>query len=82
MSRRSSENTRQIALKIPEAWLSRVDAMVPIMCRPGVLVTRTDVIRAAIARGLDALETEGRFDDADPDGPDDLGDRSATDGEA
>jgi hypothetical protein len=60
MPRPPSENTTQIALRIPDDWIARADALIPWITRPGISATRTDVLRAAIARGLDALEADRR----------------------
>ena len=53
---RPKTDTLQLAVRIPRAWLSRLDALVPKIAQPGVQTTRTDAIRAALARGLYALE--------------------------
>jgi hypothetical protein len=55
---RAKSDSVQLAVRIPEPWLTRLDALVPWIARPGVATTRTDAIRAALARGLDALEAE------------------------
>jgi hypothetical protein len=56
--RQKNENTTQLAVRLPEAWLARLDSLIPWLAKPGVATTRTDAIRAALARGLDALEAE------------------------
>lgn len=58
MARPPSENSTQIAIRMPDEWLTRADTLIPWITRPGIAATRTDVIRAAIARGLAALEAE------------------------
>lgn len=58
MPRPPSENATQIAIRIPDEWLKRADALIPLITRPGISATRTDVVRAALARGLDVLEAE------------------------
>ena len=60
MPRKPSENTSQVALRLPEAWLERCDALAPALSIPGISATRTDVLRAAIARGLDELEADAK----------------------
>ena len=60
MPRAPTENSIQIAVRVPPAWLERADALAPTIARPGIAATRTDVLRAALARGLDALEQELR----------------------
>ncbi len=56
--RKSSDNTTQIALRVPDAWLERCDALLSWISRPGINTTRTDIMRAALAHGLEALEQE------------------------
>lgn len=58
MGRHKTENTTQIAVRLPEDWLARLDALIPWLARPGVATTRTDAIRAAIAEGLVSLEAK------------------------
>jgi hypothetical protein len=56
MPRPKSENAFQVAFKIPTEWTERADAIAAKLSQPGVTVTRTDALRAALARGLDDLE--------------------------
>jgi len=59
MPRPQSENTTQIAFKIPDGWLERADVLASALSRPGIsIVTRTEILRAALGRGLSALEEE------------------------
>ena len=58
MPRAPSENISQVVIRIPEAWVERADELIAWIARPGVAATRTDVLRAALAKGLDALEVE------------------------
>ena len=55
-----SGNDEQVALRLPKEWTERADRLREsgVIAAPGVGVTRSDVLRAAISRGLDALETE------------------------
>jgi hypothetical protein len=55
---RPKTDTLQLAVRIPRAWLARLDALIPKIAQAGVQTTRTDAIRAALARGLDALEEQ------------------------
>jgi hypothetical protein len=55
---RPKTDTLQLAVRIPRAWLARLDALVPKIAQAGVQTTRTDAIRAALAKGLDALEAQ------------------------
>jgi hypothetical protein len=59
MPRPQSENSEQVAFKIPETWLERADALATALSRPGISnVTRTEILRAALGRGLAVLEEE------------------------
>jgi hypothetical protein len=58
MPRPKSENVFQVAFKIPKAWTERADAIAAKLSRPGVTLTRTDALRAALARGLEDLESD------------------------
>jgi|HubBroStandDraft_1064217.scaffolds.fasta_scaffold428071_1 hypothetical protein len=55
---RPKTDTLQLAVRIPRAWLSRLDALIPKIAQAGVQTTRTDAIRAALAKGIDALEAQ------------------------
>lgn len=56
--RATSPNEQQIAIRVPNAWVKRASALVSQVAQPGMNVTRTDVFRVAIARGLEAMEAE------------------------
>lgn len=56
MPRKKSDNEHQVALRIPKAWIERAQALTSRIASPGVYITRTDVLRAAIALGLEQLE--------------------------
>jgi hypothetical protein len=59
MARPLSENTTQVAFKIPEEWIERADKLAKALSRPGIsTVTKTEVLRAAMGVGLVALEEE------------------------
>jgi len=60
MPRQKSGNDEQVALRLPKDWTDRADSLRDrgVVAERGVVVTRSDVLRAAIARGLDALERE------------------------
>jgi hypothetical protein len=64
--RSKTENTTQLAVRIPETWLSRLDGLIPWLAKPGVAATRTDAIRAVMARGLDAYEEERASESRQP----------------
>ena len=65
---RAKTDTLQLAVRIPREWLARLDALVPKIAQAGVQTTRTDAIRAALAKGLDALETQLGHAAQDPPG--------------
>jgi hypothetical protein len=53
------EKTVQMAVRIPESWLARADRLAKrLTMTPDIPVNRTAVIRAAMSRGLDAMEAE------------------------
>lgn len=47
-------------VRIPDEWLPRLDALATALerSRPGVALARPDVLRVALAKGLEALELE------------------------
>ncbi|MBI2391515.1 MAG: hypothetical protein HYV09_18135 [Deltaproteobacteria bacterium] len=57
---RPPSDTVQIAIRVPSDWLDRADKLIPRVARAGVAATRTDVFRAAIAKGFDAFDAEAR----------------------
>jgi hypothetical protein len=60
MPRPQSENTFQVAFKIPEEWVKLADDVAEARSQPGVPWNRTDALRAALVRGLEALRAETR----------------------
>jgi hypothetical protein len=56
VGRKKTENTDQLVVRVPRALRDRLEALIPQMAQPGVSITMTDVIRAAIWRGVEALE--------------------------
>jgi hypothetical protein len=57
MPRPLSENTTQVAFKIPDEWLERAEILARALSGIAT-VTKTEVLRAALGRGLDVLEEE------------------------
>jgi hypothetical protein len=55
---KSPEERRQVSVNIPAAWVDRIAALADRLSpEPGIAkVTSSDVLRMAIARGLDTLE--------------------------
>jgi hypothetical protein len=56
--RPKSANVVQVTVLIPEEVSDRAEALGERMAPPGVTLSRAEVLRAAILRGLDALEGE------------------------
>lgn len=52
------ESQVQTALRVPPAFLRRLDEVASRMSGPGFNVTRTEVLRMASFRGLELLEAE------------------------
>ena len=54
-----AEKTVQVAVRIPESWITRADRLAEqLTMTPEIPVNRTAVLRAAMGKGLDALEAE------------------------
>lgn len=49
--------TRQVTLRLPVPLIDEADALAALLL-PGTRVTQTDVLRAAIARGLKELRKD------------------------
>ena len=60
MPRPAGEYTYQIAFRIAPAWIVRAVALIPYVGSEfkGMNVTRTDILRIALERGLAELEKE------------------------
>ena len=58
MPRPQSENTFQVAFKIPQSWIDMADEIAEAMSQPGLTITRTDALRAALARGLESMRAD------------------------
>ena len=48
------------SIRLSESVLERADKVADRMSRPGLRVTRADVLRLATHQGLEQLEAEGR----------------------
>jgi hypothetical protein len=60
--RRSTDRTRLpegTAFRADAALLARLDALAEVLSQPGIEITRSGAIRAAIHRGLEVVEREG-----------------------
>jgi hypothetical protein len=51
-----AEKTKQIGIRLPIEWLEIADVLARRMRTPGMVVTRTDVLRQAMAIGLEQLQ--------------------------
>jgi hypothetical protein len=58
MPRPKSTNVVQVTVLIPEDAAERATALSGRIGQPGVPLTRAEVLRVAILRGLDVLESE------------------------
>ena len=58
MPRPPSPNATQISIRVPPAWLERADTVGAKMLRPGLAMTRADIMRMALAEGLDLIDRE------------------------
>jgi hypothetical protein len=58
MPRPRSPNVVQVTVLIPEDVSDRAEALGERMAPAGVTLSRAEVLRAAILRGLDALEAD------------------------
>ncbi len=48
----------QTPLRIPAEWVAEADELAKLMARPGFSSTRSEVLRAAIVKGLAVLRAE------------------------
>jgi hypothetical protein len=51
-------NDQQISVNVPSAWLDEIERLAEAMSQPGIAITKADVHRAALRRGLDAMAAE------------------------
>lgn len=56
--RPKSENDTAINFRLPGAWLDDAQALVSSLSPPGASLTRQDVLRMALRRGLDEFARE------------------------
>lgn len=52
------EKQVQTAIRVSESLLDRADKVADRMSRPGMRITRADVLRLAAHQGMDQLEAE------------------------
>ena len=60
MSTERESNDVQVAIRLSSSWLERRDKLAERMSQPGIKLTRTDLHRAALHRGIEVLESEGK----------------------
>lgn len=51
-------NDQQLSVNVPSAWVDEIEQLAEAMSQPGIAITKADVHRAALRRGLDALKAE------------------------
>lgn len=61
MPRSPSDNTVQVAIRVPQAWLDEADRLVRERAEPGATLTRTDVLRAAMGVGLRVQSADAAY---------------------
>ena len=54
------EQQLQTAIRYPESWADRMDKIAERMSQPGMRVTRAEVVRLALHRGIVEMESEGK----------------------
>jgi hypothetical protein len=58
--RPKSDLDSQVTIVLPGEWLEQAEELARARSRPGLNVTRSDVLRMALRQGLDALAAEGK----------------------
>jgi hypothetical protein len=51
-------NDAQLTFNLPGGWVDELDRLAENLSRPGLAVTRTDALRLAVRKGIDALAHE------------------------
>lgn len=64
VGRPKTENTEQLVVRVPKDLRDRLQALIPWLAPEGVSITMTDAVRAALVRGVDAIEADRRAKDA------------------
>jgi hypothetical protein len=55
MPRPKSDKDSQVTIVLPGGWLDEAQQIADARSEPGLVVTRSDIIRMALRRGLDEL---------------------------
>lgn len=58
MPRPKSDKDSQVTITLPGAWLDDAQRIAETRSEPGLVITRADVLRIALRRGLDSLAHE------------------------
>jgi len=58
MPRPRSDKDSQVTIVLPGAWLDEATQLAEARSEPGLAVTRADILRVALRRGLDELTKE------------------------
>ncbi len=59
MPRPKSDKDSQVTVVLPGTWLDDAERIAKARSEPGLVVTRADVLRMALRRGLDSLAVAG-----------------------
>jgi hypothetical protein len=51
-------NDAQNSVNVPGSWVDELEHLAEAMSQPGIAITKADVHRAALRRGLDAMAAE------------------------
>jgi hypothetical protein len=66
---RPTADTSQITFRLPNAWLVEADEIARHLSRPGFEASRTDALRACIAKGIEAFRAEFAIEAESPKKP-------------
>lgn len=58
MPRPRSDKDSQVTIVLPGSWLDEAQQIAEAKSEPGLAITRADVLRLALRRGLDELASE------------------------
>jgi len=60
MPRAKSEKDSQVTIVLSGAWLDEAQELANARSEDGMTVTRSDILRLALRRGLDVLQSEAK----------------------
>lgn len=60
MPRPKSDKDSQVTITLPGGWLDDAQRLAEARSEPGLVITRADVLRIALRRGLDALAQDSK----------------------